>query len=66
MQNIVGKYNILFVCLDALRGWCRFFNPKRSDIDKVLPAMFRKILAYPLGCPVKNNTTHQVDFILKN
>lgn len=47
-------------------GGVAFFNPKRSDIGKVLPAMFRKSYwRTTFGCPVKNSTAHQVDFILK-
>ena len=47
-------------------GGVSFFNPKRSDIGKVLPALFQKSYwRTTFGCPVKNSTTHQVNFILK-
>lgn len=47
-------------------GGVAFFNPRRSDIGKVLPAMFRKkYWRAAFGCPVKNSTTRQVDFILE-
>lgn len=48
--------------------WCvggvAFFD-KRSDIGKVFPGYFRKSWWNPsFGCPVKDSTKNQVDFIL--
>ena len=49
--------------------WCvggvAFFD-KRSDLGKVFPGYFQKSFWNPsFGCPVKDSTKNQVDFILK-
>jgi len=49
--------------------WCvggvAFFD-KRSDLGRVFPGYFRKSYWNPsFGCPVKDSTKNQVDFILK-
>ncbi len=49
--------------------WCvggvAFFD-KRSDMGKVFPGYFQKSYWNPsFGCPVKDSTRNQVDFILK-
>ena len=54
---------------DGYDTWCvggvSFFD-KRSDIGKVFPGFFQKSYWNPsFGCPVKDSTKNQVDFILK-
>ena len=54
---------------DGYDTWCvggvAFFD-KRSDIGKVFPGCFQKSFWNPsFGCPVKDSTKNQVDFILK-
>ena len=54
---------------DGYDTWCvggvSFFD-KRSDIGKVFPGFFKKSYWNPsFGCPIKDSTKNQVDFILK-
>ena len=54
---------------DGYDTWCvggvSFFD-KRSDIGKVFPGFFQKSYWNPsFGCPIKDSTKNQVDFILK-
>lgn len=54
---------------DGYDTWCvggvSFFD-KRSDIGKVFPGFFQKSYWNPsFGCPVRESTKNQVDFILK-
>lgn len=54
---------------DGYDTWCvggvAFFD-KRSDIGKVFPGYFQKSYWNPsFGCPVKESTKNQVDFLLK-
>ncbi len=54
---------------DGYDTWCvggvAFFD-KRSDIGKVFPGYFHKSYWNPsFGCPVKDSTKNQVDFLLK-
>lgn len=54
---------------DGYDTWCvggvSFFD-SRSDIGKVFPGYFQKSFWNPsFGCPVKDSTKNQVDFILK-
>ena len=49
--------------------WCvggvAFFD-KRSDLGRVFPGYFKKSFWHPsFGCPVKDSTKNQVDFILR-
>ncbi len=47
-------------------GGVSFFNPKRSDIGKVLPGLFRKSYwRTAFGCMAKSSTERQVSFLLK-
>ena len=53
---------------EGYETWCvggvAFFD-KRSDIGKVFPGYFQKSFWNPsFGCPVKDSTKNQVDFIL--
>lgn len=54
---------------DGYETWCvggvSFFD-KRSDLGRVFPSYFQKSFWNPsFGCPVKESTKNQVDFILK-
>ena len=54
---------------EGYETWCvggvAFFD-KRSDLGKVFPGYFQKSYWNPsFGCPVKESTKNQVDFILK-
>lgn len=54
---------------DGYDTWCvggvAFFD-KRSDLGRVFPSYFQKSYWNPsFGCPVKDSTKNQVDFILK-
>ncbi len=54
---------------EGYETWCvggvAFFD-KRSDIGRVFPGYFQKSWWNPsFGCPVKDSTKNQVDFILK-
>lgn len=54
---------------DGYDTWCvggvAFFD-KRSDLGRVFPACFQKSYWNPsFGCPVKDSTRNQVDFILQ-
>ncbi len=54
---------------DGYDTWCvggvSFFD-KRSDLGRVFPGYFKKSYWNPsFGCPVKESTRNQVDFILK-
>lgn len=54
---------------DGYETWCvggvSFFD-KRSDLGRVFPSFFQKSYWNPsFGCPVKESTKNQVDFILK-
>jgi len=54
---------------DGYETWCvggvAFFD-KRSDLGKVFPGLFQKSYWNPsFGCPVKESTRNQTDFLLK-
>ncbi|MCI8894974.1 MAG: sulfatase-like hydrolase/transferase [Lachnospiraceae bacterium] len=54
---------------DGYATWCvggvSFFD-KRSDMGKVFPSYFQESFWNPsFGCPVKDSTRNQVDFLLK-